>query len=76
MGPRVAKKKKSEAGGASKRYGTLVRVSDAFADALRRAAQLDDVTQADFADTHLLPVIDKKYREAVAREMKRLSGEK
>jgi hypothetical protein len=67
----MAKKK----GGASpKRYGTLVRVSDEFAAALRDACGFEKASVAEFADAHLLPVVRKRYREAVLKEARRMEG--
>lgn len=70
----VAKKK----GAASpKRYGTLIRVSDAFHAALTDAANFEKVSIAEYADAHLLPLVQKRYRDAVLKVAKRLeSGEK
>jgi hypothetical protein len=69
--PRMAKKKTA---GKAKRYGTLVRVSDAFAETLRRVAQLEQDTQANIADAHLLPILEARYKEAVIKEAKRVGG--
>jgi Meiotically up-regulated gene 113 len=57
------------------RPGTLVRVSDAFADALRKASALQSVSMADFADANLLAVVQKLYRDTLARESKRMGGD-
>jgi hypothetical protein len=65
----VAKKK-----GEPKRYGTLVRVSDRFADALRSAASFDKTSMSEFADRVLLPVVEKHYRDAVLKEARRMEG--
>ena len=73
-GGTVAKKKASTPAD-PKRYGTLVRVSDAFADALRKTSALQGVSMADFADTHLLAVAQRIYREALAKESKRMGSE-
>lgn len=67
----VAKKK---SGVAPKRYGTLVRVSEGFAEALRDATRFEKTSVAEFADAHLLPVVRKRYREAVLREARRVEG--
>ena len=50
----VAKKKSA---GTSKRYGTLVRVSDDFAKALSDVTRFEGSSVAEFADAHLLPVV-------------------
>ncbi len=60
--------------GEPKRYGTLIRVSDAFAVAIRDAAQMEKLSVAEFADAHLLPVAQKRYRDAVVKEARRLEG--
>lgn len=58
----------------TKRYGTLIRVTDEFAEAVKRAASFENVSVAEFAGMHLLPVVEKRYREAVTREAKRMEG--
>jgi hypothetical protein len=68
----VAKKKPQAT--APKRYGTLIRVSDEFAAALRDATGFEKSTVAEYADTHLLPVVRKRYRDAVLSTAKRLEG--
>jgi hypothetical protein len=67
-------KKKAAASAGPKRYGTLVRVSDDFADALRKASALQGVSMADFADANLLAVVQKLYVDTLARESKRMGG--
>jgi hypothetical protein len=67
----VAKKK---SGATSRRYGTLVRVSDGFAEALRDVTRFEKTSVAEFADAHLLPVVRKRYREAVLKEARRVEG--
>jgi hypothetical protein len=71
-GEHVAKKQ----GGTKepKRYGTLIRVSDAFADALRNASSFEKMSMAEFSDSVLLPIVQKRYRDAVIREAKRMEG--
>jgi hypothetical protein len=66
--PSVAKKK------TPKRYGTLIRVSDKFADALRDASSFEKISMAEFADLVLLPVVEKRYRDAVIKEARRMEG--
>ena len=65
----VAKKKTA---GSTKRYGTLVRVSDEFAKALSDATKFEGSSVAEFADAHLLPIVRKRYRDAVLKEAKRM----
>jgi hypothetical protein len=67
----VAKKKTA---GSPKRYGTLIRVSDEFAAALRDVTGFEKTTVAEFADAVLLPVVRKRYRDDVIREAKRMEG--
>ena len=67
---RSVAKKKTE----PKRYGTLIRVSDEFAAALRELTGFEGSTVAKFADAHLLPVIRKRYREAIIKKAKGLEG--
>jgi hypothetical protein len=67
----VAKKKSA---GTSKRYGTLVRVSDDFAKALSEVTRFEGSSVAEFADAHLLPVVRKRYRDAVIKEARRMEG--
>lgn len=69
----VAKKKNAKT--ETKQYGTLIRVSDEFADAMRQASNFEAVSMRDFADAHLLSVVLKRYRDAVLKEAKKF-GEK
>jgi hypothetical protein len=57
---------------AKKQYGKLIRVSDALADALGDATGLEKMTMAEFGDTYLLPVVKRRYREAVLKKAKSL----
>jgi hypothetical protein len=66
-----SEKPKSEG---TKRYGTLIRVSDEFAQAIRDVTSFEKVSMAEFADTHLLPLVRKRYRDAVLREARRIEG--
>src|SRR4051794_7611656 len=67
----VARKK---SGTTPKRYGTLIRVSDTFAQALSDATRFEKTSVAEFADAHLLPVVRKRYRESVLKEARRMEG--
>ena len=69
--PEVAKKKMVEA---PKRYGTLIRVSDEFAKALRDVTGFEKSTVAEFCDADLLPLVRKRYRDAILKEAKRMEG--
>lgn len=68
-------KKKTSGKDDPKQYGTLIRVSDEFADAIREASSFEKVSMREFADAHLLPVVRKRYRDAVLKEAKRIGGE-
>jgi hypothetical protein len=74
MGQPVAKKKPT-AKGEPKSYGTLIRVSDDFANALRAAASFEKLSMAAFATAYLQPVVEKRYRDAILKEAKRIEGE-
>jgi hypothetical protein len=67
----VAKEKPA---GKPKRYGTMIRVSDAFAEALSDVTSIEKQSIAEFCDTVLLPVVRKRYRESVLRKAKKLEG--
>jgi hypothetical protein len=67
----VAKKPKAKS---LKRYGVMVRVSDEFADALKDATSLERVSAADFCNTHLLPIVRKRYREVILKKAKEAEG--
>jgi hypothetical protein len=58
----------------SKRYGTLVRVSDEFAEALRDVVSFEKTSIAEYADAHLLPIVRKRYRDAVIKKARNLEG--
>jgi hypothetical protein len=66
-------KKKAVSG--AKRHGSLVRVSEAFAEALNDAARIEKMSAAEFADAYLLTAVQKRYRETVLKEAKRLGGQ-
>jgi len=73
----VAKKKPAaneEAKQEVKQYGTLIRVSDEFAAAIKQASSFEGISMRDFADAQLLPVVLKRYREGVLKEAKRFGG--
>src|SRR5271165_4536966 len=52
----------------------MLRRSNAFAEALKDATRIDKTSIAEFADEHLLPVVRERYKPAVIREARRLSG--
>ena len=66
-------KKKSESTDA-KRYGTLIRVSDRFAEAIRGGAQMERVSMAEYCDSHFLATAEKRHKEAVLKEARRMEG--
>jgi hypothetical protein len=68
----MAKKKAVEE---NKRKGTLVRVSDEFAEALSDVVGFEKTNVAAFADAHLLPVVRKRYREQVLQKARRMEAE-
>jgi hypothetical protein len=65
----VAKKK---SGVVPKRHGTLIRVSDEFADALRDVTGFEKTSVAEFADSYLLPIVRKRYRDGVIKKARGL----
>jgi hypothetical protein len=67
----VSKKKQGD----PKRYGTLIRVSDEFAESIRRASSFEGVSVAEFAALHLLPIVERRYKEAVLKEARRVEGQ-
>ena len=67
-------KKKNASKDEPKQYGTLIRVSEEFAEAIRQASSFEGISQREFADHHLLPVVQKRYRDAVLKEAKRIGG--
>ncbi len=68
-------RKKSHRGG-PRRHGTQIRVSDPFADTIVKAANAEGVSVAVFADTYLMAIVEKRYRDAIVKEAKRLEGGK
>jgi hypothetical protein len=66
-------KKKSVA--TTRRYRTLIRVSDAFGRALGDVTRFEKVRIAEFADSHPLPVVRKRSRESVLKGARRMEGE-
>ncbi len=68
----VGRKKSQE--GKPRRYGTQIRVSDAFADLIVKAANAEGMSVAEFADKYMLGIAEKRYRDAILREAKRLEG--
>ena len=58
----------------AKRYGTLIRVSDDFAELLRKVCPLAGQSAADFVDENLLAIVQKRYRDLLKSESKKLGG--
>jgi hypothetical protein len=56
------------------KYGTVIRVSDEFGQALRDVTRFEKISVSEFADTHLLPIVRNRYRDAVLKEAKRMEG--
>ena len=73
-GEPVAKKKASSKDD-MKKGGTMIRVTDDVAEALRKVCALENMTAAEFSETYYLPVIQKRYRELIAAESKRIGGD-
>lgn len=68
--------KKAPTGGEKpKRYGTLIRVSDEFALAVREAASFEGLSIAEFSQAVLLPVARKRFADAVKRRSRKLNEE-
>jgi hypothetical protein len=59
---------------ATRKYGSLIRVSDQFIEAMRDVTGFEKVSTAEFADAVLLPIVQKRYREGVIRKAKQLEG--
>ena len=67
----MAKKKKEPADDS-----TLIRVSKTFAEAIRDAAAPEKISVADFADSHLAPLVAKRYRDWILKEAKRFEAKR
>ena len=65
----VAGKKK---GGTPKRYGTLIRVTDEFAEAIGEACSFEKKSVAEFATKYLLTVVRKHYKDAIIKKAKKM----
>jgi len=68
--------RKKTPGEKQRRYGTQIRVSDAFADIIVKAANATGMSVADFADKYMMAIAEKHYRDAIMREAERLKGGK
>ena len=69
QGETVARKKSEP-----KRYGTLIRVTDAFAEAIRDGSSFEKMSVAEYANTYLLPIVEKRYRDAVVKAARKMEG--
>lgn len=67
-------KKKNTDKDKSKQYGTLIRVSGAFAEAMKRASSFEDLSVADFADAYLIAIVEKRWQDGVVRAAKKIEG--
>jgi hypothetical protein len=67
-------KKETEPG--ARKYGSLIRVSAEFAEAVNDAARMEKVSAGEFADAQLLPAVRTRSREVVLKEAKRVEGSK
>lgn len=67
-------KKKAPEQEKPKRYGTLIRVSDEFAEIVRDASSLEKMSVAEFAAAYLMPVAVKRYRETLVSKAKKAEG--
>ena len=77
--PVVSKKKTPAASDAPRRYGTLIRVSDEFAEAITDAASIRKVSVRDLADDLLLDIVKKAFADKIlerAEEIQKSKGKK
>ena len=54
------------------KLGTLIRVSDEFAEAIRDATGFEKMSAAEYIDLHLLAIVRKRYRDAVIKAAKKM----
>jgi hypothetical protein len=57
-----------------KQKGALIRVSEEFAEYIKKVAGFDGMSIAEYADRHFMPYAERHYREAVLREAKQMEG--
>ena len=60
---------------ASESKDAMVRVSTAFAEALKDVVRIEGKSIAEFADDYLLPIVRKRYKDSLMKEARRVSGE-
>lgn len=63
---------KGKTSGKPKRYGTLIRVSDDLAEALRDVTSLEKISVAEYGDKHILPAVRKRYRDLILKAAKKM----
>jgi len=68
--------KKRAPKGEAKPDTTLMRVNVSFNEAVLIAASFERTTVSEFTAKHMLPVVNKHYRDAVMREARRMEGGK
>jgi hypothetical protein len=69
-------KKKPDASVTKKVDGTtMIRVSVTFAEAIRRAASFEDKSIAEFADTHLMAAVLRRYRDEMVDRVQKMEGQ-
>lgn len=61
--------------GKPRRYGTLIRVTDDAAKMITKAASFEGISVADFVTQYLIPLVEKRYRDAVLKEARKMKGE-
>jgi hypothetical protein len=54
--------------------GTLIRVTDEFAEVIRTASSFQKSSIIEYADAVLLPLVQQRYRDVLIREATRLEG--
>jgi hypothetical protein len=59
-----------------KRHGSLIRVSETFAEAIRELVAMERTSVAKFADAHLLPIVQKRYNAIIVQKARRIEGSK
>ncbi len=71
MGDAVAKKRSTlPESGESKRYGSMIRVGDEFAEAVRKICALSGKSAADYTAERLLSIVLDDYDKLLMEEAK------
>jgi hypothetical protein len=68
----VAKKKSEKP---TKQPGTLIRVSDELAEAIRDVIGVEHMSTTAWMDLHVLGVVRKRYRDVIGKIAKKMEGE-